>query len=126
MELIQKKRSFRDISPREYMYFPKGILEMGKPGSFSKLEIIHISIAMVILTICFTFTLSMNSMLWSLFNGFNAARFSNGFLLSLIAVFCAFFFHEMSHKLTAQYYRLWSEFRMNMKSSKMCYCIEVS
>jgi Zn-dependent protease len=116
MELIQKKPSFHEISPREYMYFPKGTLEMGKPGVFSRLELTHIGLAMIILTICFTFTLSLNNLLWSFLNGFNLVRFQQGFLLSLVAVFCAFFFHEMSHKITAQYYRLWSEFRMNTRS----------
>jgi Zn-dependent protease len=116
METILKKRSYHDISPREYMYFPKGALEMGKPGKFSRLELSHIIIAMLILTICFTFTLSLNSILWCCMNGFQLSRFQSGFFLSLIAVFCAFFFHELSHKITAQYYRLWSEFRMNQKS----------
>jgi len=116
MDLIEKKPSFHEISPREYMYFPKGRLEMGKPGTFSRLELIHISLAMITLTICFTFTLSLNNLLWSSLNGFDVIRFQQGFLLSLIAVFCAFFFHEMSHKIMAQYYRLWSEFRMNTRS----------
>ncbi|OYT29987.1 hypothetical protein B6U98_00805 [Thermoplasmatales archaeon ex4572_165] len=116
METFRKKYSFHDISPREYMYFPKGTLEMGKKGSFSRLELIHITTAMMILIICFTFTLSLNNVLWSYLNGFNLPRFQQGFALSIIAVFCAFFFHEMSHKLTAQHYRLWSEFRMNLKS----------
>ena len=116
METMRKKRSFHDISPREYMYFPKGILEMGTPGSFSHLELRHIFSSMMILTFCFTFTLSLNNLLWSLLHGFDFTRFQRGFLLSLIAVFCAFFFHEMSHKLTAQHYRLWSEFRMNTKA----------
>ena len=116
METFRKKYSFHDISPREYMYFPKGTLEMGKKGSFSRLELSHITTAMMILTMCFTFTLSLNNVLWSYMNGFNIYRFQQGFVLSIIAVFCAFFFHEMSHKLTAQHYRLWSEFRMNLKS----------
>ena len=93
MDLIEKKPSFHEISPREYMYFPKGKLEMGKPGTFSRLELVHISLAMITLTICFTFTLSLNNLLWSSLNGFDVIRFQQGFLLSLIAVFCAFFFH---------------------------------
>jgi Zn-dependent protease len=108
------------------MYFPKGTLEMGKPGVFSRLELIHISLAMITLTICFTFTLSLNNLLWSSLNGFDLSRFQQGFMLSLIAVFCAFFFHEMSHKIMAQYYRLWSEFRMNTRSLLISFLLSLT
>ena len=99
---------------------------MGKPGVFSRLELIHICLAMVTLTICFTFTLSLNNLLWSSLNGFDLFRFQQGFMLSLIAVFCAFFFHEMSHKITAQYYRLWSEFRMNTRSLLISFLLSLT
>jgi len=36
--------SFHDIPPREYMYFPKGTLDVGKPGKFSRIEINHLII----------------------------------------------------------------------------------
>ena len=52
--------SFQDIPPREYMYFPKGTMDVEKPGRFSKTEIIHLLISMFVLTIAFSFALSGN------------------------------------------------------------------
>jgi len=43
--------SFHDIPPREYMYFPKGTLERGKPGKFSRIEINHLLISMGVFSI---------------------------------------------------------------------------
>jgi len=113
-----RKQTLRDISPREYMYFPKGILEMGKPGQFSRLELYHIITAMIILTIAFTFALSRNSILMmavSNFSGFSLSRLGQGLQFSLVGIVSAFFCHELSHKLMAQRYGLWSEFRMYPK-----------
>ena len=118
MEITFKnKQSFRDISPREYMYFPKGVIELGKPGQISKLELVHISISMIVLVISFMFVLSQNSLMWSILKGgVSYERFLSGFIFSLLGIFSAFFFHELSHKLMAQYYGLWSEFRMYPKA----------
>ena len=49
---MQKSRknihtSFHELSPREYMYIPKGTLKTGKPGSFSKTELTHLLIAVL-------------------------------------------------------------------------------
>ncbi len=38
--------SFHDIPVRDYMYFPKGTLEVGKPGKFSRIEIFHLIISL--------------------------------------------------------------------------------
>lgn len=101
--------SFQDIPPRDYMYFPKGTLEPGKPGKFSKIEIIHLLISMVVLTIAFAFSLTSNNLLV----GFGNFRFLPlGIVMSFLGVVTAFFFHELSHKFMAQRYGLWSEFRM--------------
>jgi len=54
-EEIKTRTSFHDISPREYMYFPKGTLERGKPGKFSRIEINHLFISIIVLTIAFSF-----------------------------------------------------------------------
>lgn len=118
MEITFKnKQSFRDISPREYMYFPKGIIELGRPGQISKIELVHISISMIVLVISFMFVLSQNSLMWSILKGgVSYERFLSGFIFSLLGIFSAFFFHELSHKLMAQYYGLWSEFRMYPKA----------
>ena len=101
--------SFHDLSPREYMYFPKGTLNAGKPGEFSRIEIIHILIAMGVLTIAFSFTISANN----LFSGFNDVFSLFLFIpISFLGIVTAFFVHELSHKFMAQKFGLWSEFRM--------------
>lgn len=117
VEEKKNHKSFHDISPRDYMYFPKATLEMGKIGQFSLLEISHILFSILVLTISFTFALSMNSIIVLLlkFNTFSIERLSVGFILSLVAMISAFFFHELSHKLMAQHFHLWSEFRMYPK-----------
>ena len=101
--------SFHDIPPREYMYFPKGTIEIGKPGKFSKIEVQHIFISMGLLTIAFTFSLTRNSLI-TLFG--NLSIFPVGLLMSFLGIITAFFFHELSHKLVAQKYGLWAEYRM--------------
>lgn len=101
--------SFHDLSPREYMYFPKGTLNAGKPGEFSRTEITHILIAMGVLTIAFSFTISANN----LFSGFNDVVSLFLFIpISFLGIVTAFFVHELSHKFMAQKFGLWSEFRM--------------
>jgi Zn-dependent protease len=97
--------SFHDLSPREYMYIPEGSLQTGKPGSFSKTEITHIIIAMLVLTIAFSFTLS------PLYR-FSLPTFVAAIPMAFLGIFTAFFVHELSHKFMAQKYGLWSEFRM--------------
>ena len=54
-EINKKYRSYHDIPPREYMYFPKGTIELGNPGEFSRLEITHLIISIIVLTIAFSF-----------------------------------------------------------------------
>ena len=100
--------SFHDIPPREYMYFPKGTIEVSKPGAFSRLEINHLVISMFILTLSFTFALTP----FNLRLGFNLYNLPYGLTLSFIAITTAFFFHEISHKFMAQKYGLWAEYRM--------------
>lgn len=101
--------SFHDIPPREYMYFPKGTLEPGRPGRFSRVETAHLIISMAVLTIAFAFALTNNSVIL----GFKyLIILPKGFLFSFLGIITAFFFHELSHKFMAQKYGLWSEFRM--------------
>lgn len=101
--------SLNDLSPREYMYFPKGTLEMGKPGKFSKTEVYHILIAMGVLTIAFSFTISRNNF----YSGFNRLdAFLPSIIVSFLGIVTAFFVHEIFHKFMAQKYGLWSEFRL--------------
>jgi Zn-dependent protease len=110
-----KKRvytSFHDIPPREYMYFPKGSLDSGKPGKFSGIEIRHLLISMGILTIAFTFALTGNNLITGLSLGFNPGQIPLGIAVSFFGIVTAFFFHEISHKIIAQRQNLWAEYRM--------------
>jgi len=97
--------SFHDLPPSEYMYFPKGTLETGKPGKFSRIEIQHLLIAMGVLTLAFSFVFS------PIYN-FSLNRYIIALPISFLGILTAFFVHELSHKFMAQKYGLWSEFRM--------------
>ena len=104
--------SFHDIPVREYMYFPKGTLEVGKPGRFSKIEIIHLLISIFVLTIAFSFALSGNNLLSGLGAGFKLDNLLFFIPVSFLGITTAFFFHELSHKFMAQKFGMWSEYRM--------------
>lgn len=101
--------SFHDLSPSEYMYFPKGTLDGGAPGKFSRTEIHHLLLAIGVLTLAFSFAFSGNSILF----GFkNAQTLLFAIPIAFLGILTAFFVHELSHKFMAQKYGLWSEFRM--------------
>ena len=104
--------SFHDIPPREYMYFPKGSIEVGKPGKFSRIEINHLIISMVVLTFVFSLLITRNNVIYGLMYGFNLSILPYGLVLSFLGIVTAFFFHEISHKLMAQKHGLWAEYRM--------------
>ena len=104
--------SFHDVPPRDYMYFPKGTLEISRPGKFSKIEIQHLLISMFVLTIAFAFAFTDNNLMSGSTNGFNFDILPRGLLFSLLGIVTAFFFHELSHKFMAQKYGLWAEYRM--------------
>jgi len=114
--MIQEKRriytSFHDIPPREYMYFPKGSLDSGKPGKFSSVEIRQLLISMVVLTFSFTFALTGNNLITGLSQGFSPSQIPYGLAISFFGIVTAFFFHELSHKIIAQKQNLWAEYRM--------------
>ncbi len=104
--------SFHDIPPREYMYFPKGSIEVGKPGKFSRIEINHLIISMAVLTFVFSLLITRNNVIYGLIYGFNFSILPYGLVLSFLGIVTAFFFHEISHKLMAQKHGLWAEYRM--------------
>ena len=105
--------SFHDIPPREYMYFPKGSLNTGKPGRFSRTEITHILISMGVLTLTFGLVFSRNNLYYGFIgNGFNFDLLPFSLGLAFLGIFTAFFFHEISHKFMAQKFGLWAEYRM--------------
>ena len=105
--------SFHDLSPREYMYIPKGTLEIGKPGEFSRIEITHLLISMGVLTVAFALSFTGNNIITGLSNGFNPNVLPYGLLVSFLGILTAFFVHEMSHKFMAQRLGYWAEFRLN-------------
>lgn len=111
--------SFHDIPPRDYMYFPKGTIEMSKPGKFSRLELQHLLISMGVLTIAFAFVLTRNNLIYGLAEGFKLDILPYGIGISFIGIVTAFFFHEMSHKFMAQKYGLWAEYRMFPQGLKL-------
>jgi len=117
--------SFHDLSPREYMYFPKGTIEMGKPGKFSRLEIKDLIISMAVLTIAFTLLITRNNVLYGTLYGFHLDYLPIGLLMSFLGVLTAFFFHEISHKLMAQKYGLWAEYRMYPQGLKLALILGV-
>ncbi len=110
-------QSYHRLSPREYMYFPRGTLDMGKPGQFSRLELVHLASAIFVLTIGFAFALTQSSVLMMFLfqQSFDLGRIGIGLLLSFFGVLFAFVVHELSHKFMAQKHGLWSEFRMYPK-----------
>lgn len=104
--------SFHDIPPREYMYFPKGSLDAGKPGRFSRIEITHLLISIGVLTLVFSLLITQNNIFYGLLQGFNINSLPYGIALAFLGVVTAFFIHEISHKLMAQKLNLWAEYRM--------------
>ncbi|MEA2055453.1 MAG: site-2 protease family protein [Candidatus Thermoplasmatota archaeon] len=104
--------SFHDVPIRDYMYFPKGTIEVDKPGKFSKIEVIHLLISMFVLTLAFSFALTGNNLVNGFNHGFDLNNLLNFIPISFLGVVSAFFFHELSHKFMAQKYGLWAEFRM--------------
>ncbi|MFO7677313.1 MAG: hypothetical protein R6V50_02890 [Thermoplasmatota archaeon] len=102
--------SFHDLSPREYMYFPKGSIERGSVGKFSSVEIQHLFIAIGVLTVSFAIAFSGNNLL---IGRFDIGKLLFSLPISFLGIITAFFVHELSHKFMAQRYGLWSEFRMN-------------
>ncbi len=109
--MVEKKKeypSLQDMSPSEYMYFPKGSLEEGRPGHFSRREFLDLSLAVLVLTVAFSFSISRNNFFW----GFsNLSDLVVSFPISFFGIISAFFVHELSHKFMAQKFGLWSEFR---------------
>ena len=73
---------------------------------FSRTELIHLLIAMLVLTLAFSFALSPGPSLANLFEV--AANIPIAFL----AIITAFICHELAHKYMGQKLGYWSEFRM--------------
>ncbi|MCX6671097.1 MAG: hypothetical protein NTX92_04190, partial [Euryarchaeota archaeon] len=87
--------SFHDLSPREYMYIPEGSLQVGKTGSFSRIEVGHLCIAIAVLTIAFSFTFSKNNLLFFLLGSpIDIASYFYFMPIAFLGIVTAFFIHE--------------------------------
>ena len=73
---------------------------------FGRTELQHILISLLVLTVAFAFALAPNPPF-----AFLSSVVSN-IPLAFIAIFTAFFCHEIAHKYMGQKYGYWSEFRM--------------
>lgn len=103
------------IDPRrQNLYPPSG---KGK-FKFSPTEIRHLTIAYLVLVVCFSIVLSTG--LGGIFMGINISWLIYGALpVSLIAVGLGFILHEVSHKFAARHYGCWSEFRYDERGLMM-------
>ena len=100
--------SLQDMSPSEYMFFPKGTLDEGRPGHFSRGELRDLVAAILVLTVAFSFSISRNNFFWGITD---LGDLVVSFPIAFFGIISAFFVHELSHKFMAQKFRLWSEFR---------------
>jgi len=99
--------SFHDMPPGGGGYYESyGGYGNRRGITFSRTEIIHILIAMVTLTIAFSFVFVPYPPLSHIL-----AAIKN-IPLSFLAIATAFFCHETAHKYMGQKYGYWSEFRM--------------
>lgn len=73
---------------------------------FTKQEILHLIISLLVLTTAFSLAFSDFA-----FNR-NASRLARVFPIALISVATGFLLHEIMHKVTAQKYGCWAEYRM--------------
>jgi Zn-dependent protease len=69
---------------------------------FSKTEILHIILALAVLTFAFSF---------ALFRPLSFANISKALPISFLGIGMGFLLHELGHKFTAQHFGLWAEFR---------------
>lgn len=90
----------------------------GKP-KFSKTEITHILIAILVLGLAFFILYAksgskgiIGNLEWLGFEG--AVAYIVLFAMSVILVVFSFLLHELGHKFMAQKYGMWSEFRMSV------------
>ena len=106
---MDDRRYHYTYEPNSLFSFDQGDLSRGKTGfSFSQTEIYHLVIAIVVLTVAFSFALTSSA-------GIPLLQFS-GFLYNLpiafLSISTAFFCHEIAHKFVAQRFGFWSEFRI--------------
>jgi Zn-dependent protease len=108
--------------PREPDIFPR----RGRGGKFSTSgqELAHLGVAYIVLVICFS--VAFSSGIGGILMGFFSVSLFIWMLpMAFIAVFLGFILHEMAHKLTAQHYGHWSEFRYDGRGLAMALMFSV-
>jgi len=77
---------------------------------FGRTEMLHILIAVLVLT--FAFTIVIYSGTDSTLGSVDAVALTYAFIMSFIIVMTGFLLHELAHKFVAQRYGAWAEFRI--------------
>ncbi|MFQ6060928.1 MAG: site-2 protease family protein [Thermoplasmata archaeon] len=90
------------------MAWPPSYYPQTRGFRFSYRELREIAISVLVLTLAFTIFFSDG--IYGLASSFRGFTFAYYFVISLLAVLTAFFFHEMAHKFLAQKYGCWAEF----------------
>jgi len=78
----------------------------------SKTELIHLFIAMLSLSVAFTFAMAGGLARLASYGDEGIYDLAYFFPFAVLGVLTGFFFHELSHKFVARKYGLWAEFRM--------------
>lgn len=88
--------------------YPRQIYVVRPPAGirFSRIELQQITISILVLAFAFTILFS------DPFSGQSLISLAFMFGISLIAVVTGFLFHELAHKILAQRYGCWAEYRM--------------
>lgn len=84
-------------------------------GRFSREELRHIAVSIIVLSIAFTILYRNRVWIVDYFirvSGSENMAFVMLFLMCTVLVVISFLFHELGHKFMAQKFGLWSEFRM--------------
>jgi Zn-dependent protease len=73
---------------------------------FSQTEILHLLLALLVLTFAFSFALS---------RPLSFANLVGALPISFLGIGTGFLLHELAHKFTAQHFGLWAEFRASLQ-----------
>ena len=96
--------SFHDMPDSGWQ--PLGVRQPKPTLRFTRTELLHIAIALSVLTLAFAFVFAPYPPLA------NLDSVITNIPLSFVAIATAFFCHELAHKYMGQRYGYWSEFRM--------------
>ncbi|HTY46987.1 MAG TPA: site-2 protease family protein [Methanomassiliicoccales archaeon] len=83
------------------LYIPPGYGKI----HFGRTELMHIGIAVLVLTLAFTLAMLSG-------NSYSLYTFAIVFAIAAVAVLTGFLLHELMHKFVAQRYGAWAEFRI--------------